>query len=53
MGYLEMESLKEDIMPMKSQAQRKYLHANKPTVAKKLEAKTPIGSKLPRQVKRK
>ena len=39
-------------MPMKSQAQRKYLWANNPTVAKKLEKETPKG-KLPKKVKKK
>ena len=40
-------------MPMKSKAQRGYLHANKPEVAKKFEKKTPKGKKLPARVKKK
>ena len=40
-------------MPMKSQAQRAYLHAKKPSVAKKFEAHTPKGKKLPARVKEK
>lgn len=38
---------------MKSQAQRAYLHANKPKVAKEFESKTPKGKKLPKKVKKK
>ena len=34
-------------MPYQSKAQRAYLHANKPSVAKKFEAHTPKGKKLP------
>lgn len=40
-------------MPMKSKKQRAYLHANKPEVAKKFEAETPKGKKLPKKVKSK
>ncbi len=40
-------------MPMKSQAERGYLWANKPDVAKKLEAGTPKGAKLPEHVRKK
>ena len=40
-------------MPMLSQAQRAFLWANKPDVAKKFEAKTPKGKKLPKHVKKK
>lgn len=32
---------------MKSQAQRAYLHIHEPEVAKKFEAETPKGKKLP------
>lgn len=39
-------------MPMKSKAQRAYLHANKPEVAKKFEAHTPKGKKLPKRAKK-
>ena len=37
------------VMPMKSKAQRAYLHANKPGVAKEFESKTPKGKKLPKK----
>jgi len=37
-------------MPMKSEAQRRYLHANKPKIAKEYESKTPKGKKLPKRV---
>jgi hypothetical protein len=40
-------------MPMKSKAQRRWLHANEPEVAKKFEDKTPKGAKLPEKVKKK
>lgn len=40
-------------MPFKSQAQRKYLYAKKPKVAKEFAEKTPKGKKLPKKVKRK
>ena len=39
-------------MPMKSQAQRAYLWANNPKVAKEFESKTPKGKKLPAKVKK-
>jgi hypothetical protein len=39
-------------MPFKSQAQRGYLYANDPAVAKKFEAETPKGKKLPKKVKK-
>ena len=35
-------------MPLKSQKERAYLWANKPDVARKMEADTPKGTKLPR-----
>ena len=38
--------------PMKSQAQRSYLHINKPKIAKEFEAKTPKGKKIPKRVKK-
>lgn len=38
-------------MPFKSKAQRKYLYANEPEVAKEFESKTPKNSKLPNKVK--
>jgi hypothetical protein len=37
-------------MPMKSQAQRKYLHATHPDIAARFEAETPKGKKLPKKV---
>ena len=39
-------------MPMKSKAQRAYLHANKPSIAKKFEKHTPKGAVLPKKVKK-
>ena len=40
-------------MPFKSKAQRAYLFANEPTVAKEFAAHTPKGAKLPARVKKK
>jgi hypothetical protein len=40
-------------MPFKSQAQRKFMYAKKPKLAKEFESKTPKGKKLPKKVKRK
>jgi len=40
-------------MPMKSKAQRRFLHATKPKLAKEYESKTLKGKKLPEKVKRK
>ena len=40
-------------MPFKSKAQRSYLYANKPGVAKKFEKKTPKGKSLPKRAKKK
>ena len=37
-------------MPFESNAQRKYLFAKKPKVAKEFAAKTPKGKKLPEHV---
>jgi hypothetical protein len=37
-------------MPFKSQAQRGYLYANNPKVAKEFESATPKGKKLPYHV---
>jgi hypothetical protein len=39
-------------MPMKSQAQRKYLWAKEPEVAKEFEKHTPKGKKLPKKLKK-
>lgn len=38
-------------MPFKSKAQRAYLYANDPKVAKEFEKHTPKGAKLPAKVK--
>jgi hypothetical protein len=38
-------------MPIKSTAQRAYLHINEPAVAQKFEEHTPKGKKLPKKVK--
>jgi hypothetical protein len=38
-------------MPFKSQAQRRYLFAKHPEVAKEFAAATPKGKKLPEHVK--
>jgi len=40
-------------MPFKSEAQRKYLFAKKPKVAKEFAKKTPKGKQLPKKVKKK
>ena len=39
-------------MPFKSQAQRKWMHANKPAMAAKWEKHTPKGKALPKKKKR-
>lgn len=39
--------------PMKSQAQRRYLHAKHPKIAKKFEKETPKGKKLPAKKRKK
>lgn len=39
-------------MPFKSEAQRRWMHANKPEMAKRWETDTPSG-KLPDRVKKK
>jgi hypothetical protein len=40
-------------MPFKSKAQKGYLYANKPKVAKEFESKTPKSKKLPKKVGKK
>lgn len=40
-------------MPFKSEAQRRYLYANEPKVAKEYASKTSKNAKLPEYVKRK
>ena len=39
-------------MPFTSESQRKWMWANKPEMAKKWEAHTPKGKKLPEHVKK-
>ena len=38
-------------MPFRSQAQRAYLYANEPEVAKEFQKETPKDAKLPKKVK--
>ena len=40
-------------MPFKSKAQRAWMYANKPEMAKEWEAHTPKGKKIPKHVKKK
>jgi hypothetical protein len=40
-------------MPFKSKAQRKFMYAKHPEMAKEWEDKTPKGKKLPEHVKKK
>ena len=40
-------------MPFKSQAQRRYMFATHPKIAKEFEAATPKGAKLPKRVTKK
>lgn len=40
-------------MPFKSKAQRSYLYATHPSVAKKFQAETPKNAKLPAHAKKK
>jgi len=37
-------------MPFKSQAQRRWMHANHPAMADRWEAETPTGKRLPRKL---
>ena len=37
-------------MPFKSEAQKGFLYANKPKLAKEFQAKTPKGMKLPQKL---
>lgn len=39
--------------PVKSKAQRKFLWATNPTLAREFESKTPKGKKLPARIKKK
>lgn len=38
--------------PFKSEAQKKFLYDNHPDIAKRWEAETPKGKKLPKHVKK-
>lgn len=38
-------------MPLKSKAQRRFLHATNPKLAEKFEKETPKGKKLPEHAK--
>ena len=40
-------------MPFKSTAQRRWMYANDPKMAKRWEAHTPKGKRLPKKVKKK
>lgn len=40
-------------MPFKSQAQRKWMFANKPEMAERWVAETPKGKKLPKKLNKK
>ncbi len=40
-------------MPFKSEAQKGFLYANLPKIAKEYQKKTPKGKKLPKRVKKK
>jgi len=40
-------------MPFRSEAQRKFMYATNPRLAKEFSAVTPKGKKLPKKVKRK
>ncbi len=40
-------------MPFKSNAQRRYLYAHEPAIAKRFAKETPKGKKLPERVKKK
>lgn len=39
-------------MPLKSKAQRRFLHARKPKLAEEFEKKTPKGKKLPERARK-
>ncbi len=39
-------------MPFKSEAQRKFLYSQKPTIAKEFAAHTPKGKKLPKKIRK-
>lgn len=47
---LDSNSYPGHTMPLKSQAQRKWMHANKPGMAAQWEKETPKGKKLPKKV---
>ena len=39
-------------MPFKSQAQRGWMYANKPAMARRWEKETPVGNRLPKRLTR-
>lgn len=39
-------------MPFKSEAQRGYMYANHPEIAKRFQRETPKGKKLPKKAKK-
>ena len=41
------------VMPMKSKAQRRFLHAKHPGLAREFEAATPAGARLPEHAAKK
>jgi hypothetical protein len=40
-------------MPFKSEAQRRWMYANDPEMAKRWQAETPKGKRLPKRVRKK
>jgi hypothetical protein len=44
--------LRRTLVPFKSQAQRKWMYANEPGMAKRWEAETPKDKKLKKKVKK-
>lgn len=53
LGRTNLGRGEEVAMPFKSTSQRKWMYANDPAMAKRWEAETPKGKKLPKKVKRK
>ena len=50
--YAQGGVVQEEAMPFQSQAQRGFMYANHPKIAKRFEAETPKGAKLPERVKK-
>ena len=50
-GECDGVAVAEGVVPVVSTAQRKWMHATKPEMAKRWEAKTPKGVVLPAHVK--